>query len=36
LSFIVGQRRREIGIRMAVGAHRRQIMFLPMRQGALG
>jgi predicted permease len=35
LTFVVGERRREIGIRMAVGAHRREILFLVVRQGAI-
>jgi putative ABC transport system permease protein len=35
LTFVVGQRRREIGIRLAVGAQRRQVLFLVMHQGLI-
>jgi putative ABC transport system permease protein len=35
LSFILQQRNREIGVRIAVGAQRRQIFFLVMKQAGL-
>jgi putative ABC transport system permease protein len=34
MSFVVNQRRREIGIRMALGAQSRDVIFLFLRQGA--
>jgi predicted permease len=36
IAFGVGRRRREIGIRMAFGAHRRDIVLLVLRRGAPG
>jgi len=33
LSFLVGQRRREIGIRIALGARRSEVLHMVMRQG---
>lgn len=35
LSYVVGRRRREIAIRMAVGAQRGQVLQLVLRQGAM-